>query len=141
LDLGIRDWHAFIHGLLHGLVVHGVAAWSFPVAGFWLLAFALVNIAWLYQNGQSIGKKIMDIKIVRVSGERCALWRILVLRAFVNGLPRYIPFVGSFYALADPLLIFGESRRCIHDYIADTIVIQAGGEVEVAAKKRLPGNF
>jgi hypothetical protein len=37
----------------------------------------------------------------------------------------FVPFVGSFYPLVDVCWIFGEQRRCVHDYIADTIVIRA----------------
>ena len=37
----------------------------------------------------------------------------------------FVPIVGAFYALVDCLLIFRESRRCLHDNIADTIVVTA----------------
>jgi hypothetical protein len=36
-----------------------------------------------------------------------------------------VPFLGPLYALVDACMIFGEQRRCCHDYIADTIVIRA----------------
>jgi hypothetical protein len=39
----------------------------------------------------------------------------------VNGLLGVIPL----YAIIDVLFIFGNARRCVHDYIADTIVIKA----------------
>jgi uncharacterized RDD family membrane protein YckC len=34
-----------------------------------------------------------------------------------------IPYVGWLVSLVDPLLIFGKDRRCLHDLIADTIVV------------------
>jgi uncharacterized RDD family membrane protein YckC len=34
-----------------------------------------------------------------------------------------IPVVGRLINLVDPLLIFGKERRCLHDLIADTIVV------------------
>jgi hypothetical protein len=33
--------------------------------------------------------------------------------------------LGGFYSLIDALVIFGDARRCCHDYIADTIVVRA----------------
>jgi hypothetical protein len=36
-----------------------------------------------------------------------------------------IPFVGKAVNLIDPLLIFGKEKRCLHDLIADTIVVDA----------------
>lgn len=90
-----------------------------------MLVILVVDLVWLYRHGQTIGKRIMNVKIVRRNGARCALWRILVLRMFVNGLPSLIPFVGNFYPLADVLFIFREDNRCLHDHIADTVVVKA----------------
>jgi hypothetical protein len=36
-----------------------------------------------------------------------------------------IPVIGTIYGLLDVLLIFRASRRCLHDNIADTIVVTA----------------
>ena len=41
-----------------------------------------------------------------------------------------IPLVGPFLSLADALSIFGSQTRCIHDYMADTIVIDLREEKE-----------
>ena len=35
-----------------------------------------------------------------------------------------LPEIGQFVALADVLPIFGKSRRCLHDYLARTIVVR-----------------
>jgi hypothetical protein len=43
------------------------------------------------------------------------------LRNFVNGLLGMIPL----YGLIEILFIFGESQQCLHDKIADTIVVKA----------------
>jgi uncharacterized RDD family membrane protein YckC len=79
----------------------------------------------VHRNGQTIGKKLLGIKVVRADGSRATLGRIFWLRYFVNTLLTVIPLVGSLYALVDLLFIFGAPKRCCHDYIADTIVIQA----------------
>jgi len=49
-------------------------------------------------------------------------WMRNVVGIFLIGM---IPVVGSFYGLIDPLFIFGDERRCLHDMIADTKVIEA----------------
>ncbi|HKE94906.1 MAG TPA: RDD family protein [Povalibacter sp.] len=90
-----------------------------------LLAWIAVTIYLVNRNGQTIGKKLVGIKVVRSDGSQASLGRIFWLRNFVNALPGAIPFVGSLYNLADPLFIFGEKRQCIHDLIADTIVVRA----------------
>lgn len=89
------------------LTLVGFVAWS------WL------TIRYVVRNGQSIGKKITGIKVVRSDGTPVTLGRIFWLRNVVNGLISIIPL----YGLIDALFIFGESRQCLHDKIADTIVV------------------
>ena len=36
-----------------------------------------------------------------------------------------VPLVGWMYGLLDVLMIFRDSRKCLHDNIADTIVVKA----------------
>jgi uncharacterized RDD family membrane protein YckC len=79
----------------------------------------------LVREGQTVGKKLLGMRIVRKDGSRCSAGRILGLRYGVGWLLSAVPFVGTVYALADALLIFRESRQCLHDNIADTIVVTA----------------
>jgi uncharacterized RDD family membrane protein YckC len=92
------------------------------VAFLGLLAF---NMYLVYRNGQTIGKKLLGIKIVRTDGSRASLKRVFFLRWCVPGLIGQIPFLGPLFGLIDPLFIFGDEKRCIHDLIADTIVVDA----------------
>jgi uncharacterized RDD family membrane protein YckC len=96
-----------------------------PLAGFiafaGLIAWTWITILYVARNGQTIAKKWLGIKVVRSDGSKASLGRIFWLRNFVNGLLGMIPF----YAFIDGLVIFGESRQCIHDKIADTIVVMA----------------
>lgn len=98
-------------------------AMAMPLVG--LAAFAWLNIRFVSRNGQSIAKKILGIKVVRSDGSKASLGRIFWLRNVVNILIGVIPLLGSLYGLIDALLIFGEPRQCVHDKIADTIVIEA----------------
>ena len=85
-------------------------------------------IAWVWitallvaRNGQTIGKRLVEIRVVRSDGSQASLGRIFWLRNVVNGLLGIIPL----YGLVDILFIFGQRRQCIHDLIADTIVVKA----------------
>jgi uncharacterized RDD family membrane protein YckC len=84
-----------------------------------------IDLTLLARNGQTIGKKLLGIKVVRVDGSPVSLFRVFFLRYVCNTLLTLIPLVGSLYSLVDALMIFGESRRTVHDRIADTIVIKA----------------
>lgn len=90
-----------------------------------ILALMVVNLVLLAKNGQTIGKKLLGVKIVRQDGSKAGLGRIFWLRIVANGVLGAIPFIGPLYSLVDVLFIFGERRRCIHDHIADTIVVKA----------------
>jgi len=110
-----------------------VAVWSAMAgAGIFFYAALLINLVLIvittvlvYRNAQTIGKKLVGIKVARTDGSRATLARIFWLRYLVNSLIMWVPFFGTFYFLIDSLMIFGEQRRCCHDYIADTIVIRA----------------
>jgi uncharacterized RDD family membrane protein YckC len=93
------------------------------VYGLLGLALVVVNIVLLARSGQTLGKWALGIAIVRSNGARCELWRVVVLRILVVRLVGVIPLVGILFTLVDTLMIFGEERRCVHDYMADTIVV------------------
>ncbi len=85
----------------------------------------VVNLTFLAQNGWTIGKRIVGIRIVRSSAAKAGVVRLIFLRGMIPSLIGMIPLVGPIFSLIDVLFIFGESRRCVHDYIADTIVVEA----------------
>jgi uncharacterized RDD family membrane protein YckC len=107
---------------LNGSSVPGVSAIPFDL----LMLAGIVGWLWLTvmfvaRNGQSIGKKITGIKVVRSDGSKASLGRIVLLRNALNLLLTMIPL----YLLADVLLIFSDKQQCAHDKLADTIVIKA----------------
>jgi len=98
---------------------------AMAVGSLIILALIVVNCVLLHQNGQTLGKKLLGIKIVRSDGGRIGLGRIIGMRVIPMGLLGAIPYLGFLISLVDSLMIFGVERRCVHDMIADTIVIQA----------------
>jgi uncharacterized RDD family membrane protein YckC len=93
------------------------------LAGF--VIFLVLHGYLLATRGQTIGKMLLHIRIVRSDGSKATLVRLAGLRYFVNSVLALIPVVGWLYGLVDALMIFRESRKCVHDNIADTIVIKA----------------
>ncbi|MBI2379936.1 MAG: RDD family protein [Gammaproteobacteria bacterium] len=86
-------------------------------------AFVLVQGKFLAQSGQTIGKKLLKIRIVTLEGDKPEFKKLVGLRYLVPQLIAAIPLVGPVFGLANVLAIFGAERRCIHDYIAGTRVV------------------
>jgi uncharacterized RDD family membrane protein YckC len=95
------------------------------VAGIMFLVWTVLTIVFVSRNGQTVGKKLVGIRVARQDGRKAGIGRIFWLRNVVNALPSFIPIVGAAYWLVDTLFIFGDARRCLHDRIADTIVVRA----------------
>lgn len=90
-----------------------------------LVLYVLLNGYLLATNGQTIAKRILGTKIVSYkTNEILPLSKIMAYRVLPIQLLSLIPVVGPWMGLVDPLSIFGEDRRCIHDYLAGTQVIK-----------------
>jgi len=91
--------------------------------GAGLAAHTLLQAYPLHRYGQTWGKRMLAIRIVDMEGNRPALARLIGLRFFSSQLIGLIPFVGKWAGLAGVLMIFRNDRRCLHDFIAGTRVI------------------
>ena len=96
-----------------------IVSFLLALAGF--IAWCWLTIRYVKRNGQSIAKKILGIKVVRTDGSAVSLGRLFWLRNFLNILISIVPL----YGIVDALFIFGESRQCLHDKLADTRVVKA----------------
>jgi hypothetical protein len=92
--------------------------------GLWSLYFTTLLTLW---QGQTIGKRIMRVRVLRLDGEPIGWWS-----AFER--------VGGYVAgLATGLLGFAQifwdrNRQCIHDKIVGTVVVTEGAQ-------RVPGDW
>jgi uncharacterized RDD family membrane protein YckC len=118
IGIGLNGHPLLSNGHFNPMVIRGVGSWL-PTIGF--IAWCWLTILFVSRNGQSIGKKLLGIKVVRSDGSPASLGRIFLLRNVVNTVLAVVPF----YGLVDALLIFGDAQQCVHDKIADTIVIKA----------------
>jgi uncharacterized RDD family membrane protein YckC len=85
-----------------------------------VLGLLIVQTILLSTRGQTLGKKFVGVRIVRSDGSEPGFVHAVLLRAIVMGM---IDGIVGVTALINPLLIFREDRRCLHDLIADTRVI------------------
>jgi len=140
-SLGQRWLAAMIDGLLAAIVVAPIqyklgvfAKYAAKVEpNFWENAgwAAIYFAAWLVENGyflatssQTIGKRMVGIRIENVAGGRTAFWKLVLVRNLPFSCIGQIPVIGVVLVLADPLLIFRKDRRCLHDHLAGTQVVR-----------------
>lgn len=88
------------------------------------LTYIVVHGYLLAKNGQTVGKRILDIKVVRTDGSPASFVRLVGVRALFENALLLIPVVDIWLSLIDVLFIFRRSRKCLHDTVADTIVIR-----------------
>jgi uncharacterized RDD family membrane protein YckC len=86
--------------------------------------FVLVHGWFLHTSGQTVGKKVIGIRIVDLQGRKPPLYRLLGMRYLPTSLVALVPVIGNVIRLVDVLVIFNSERRCIHDVIAGTRVVK-----------------
>jgi uncharacterized RDD family membrane protein YckC len=96
-----------------------------------LIFFALHGLS-LYQRGQTVGKRIMGIAIVTLSNQKPAFFPLIAQRYISQWLVVMVPVIGPILRVVDILLIFREDKRCLHDVIAKTKVIDLSVPVVAA---------
>jgi uncharacterized RDD family membrane protein YckC len=90
-----------------------------------ILGLIVYNLVLLITKGQTIGKKWLNIRIADYqTNENPGFVKAFLMRGVVNWLIQMVPILGMFYPIVDICFIFREDRRCIHDLIAGTHVVQ-----------------
>ena len=89
------------------------------------LAVALVVQVRLLRDGQTVGKRQFEMRIVHFPTlEPVTLGTAFGIRYVVaQGLLGAIPWVGGLYGIVNILFVFAEDHRCLHDRIASTVVV------------------
>lgn len=91
-----------------------------------LAVYLAINGVLLVKHGQTVGKKVVGTRIVsNETGKILPLGKIVGLRILPLSLINQIPAVGSIFGLVNALFIFRQDKRCIHDLIAGTVVVDA----------------
>ena len=103
-----------------------------PSYGFTLLsglygfvAYVVVHYYFLNQNGQTVGKKALGIRIENLEGRLIGAPNIIGKRYLPVTAASLVPIIGGLLVIIDALFIFRKDRRCVHDMIAGTRVVKA----------------
>ena len=91
---------------------------------WFLIIFMAINSYFLVTKGQTLGKRMLGIRIVDAASNGAATAvKLLGLRYVLVMLVMAIPIIGQLLGLADALFIFRSDRRCVHDLLAGTKVV------------------
>ena len=75
-------------------------------------------------NGQTVGKQVLDIRVVQEDGQPVTFGKGAMREVVGRALPSY--FTCGLYGLIDILFpLFDDERRALHDMIAKTRVVKA----------------
>lgn len=97
----------------------GVRAWSIVFTASTLLQALYFGHFLTHHEGQTIGKRMMKVRVVKRDGSPLTLWDA-ILRSTIGYTLAIIPFGIGFGWAA-----FDKQAQAWHDMIADTIVIEA----------------
>jgi len=114
--------------------------WVLHVLLLAIASYLLVNGYLLWYKGQTVGKALLGIAVIRVPSDAAArldgtfesvpaaFWKLICIRAlffpllFVGIIPYF-----TILPLLDQVFIFGRQRRCLHDWISGTLVVRVSG--------------
>ena len=108
---------------------------QFVVTFVTMIGAMVAQLWWLFTNGQTLGKRYTNIRVIKADGSRIDPLIIVFMRHIVPSLGTNvfgcIPIVGPLFALAimllDVLMVFRADHRTIHDLLAGTIVVKDPG--------------
>lgn len=123
-------WMTSLHpGLKEG--VSRVGAWM-PETLLWAVVGVLVMIVVNWRplgRGQTIGKTMLNLRMVRKNGMLAGRGRIILRRLLPFYLVQQLPVIGGCLALLDVLFIVRKDHNTLHDDLADTKVVDIYQEI------------
>lgn len=102
-----------------------------------LIVYTLWQVFWMSKYGQSIGKRILKIWVIRTNGENVGFARNVILRELIYQILvivlSLITFgIGYFVFMLVPAMVFIKewNRRTLQDFMAGTIVVSTKNTVK-----------
>ncbi|MBZ0294040.1 MAG: RDD family protein [Anaerolineae bacterium] len=117
---GTRFFAYIIDGIIIGLIaglLFGSARWAGGGLG-WLVGMAYCWYFWTRQDGQTLGKKVMNVRVIRTDGapltDSDAILRYIGY--YISGLLLGLGFLWA---------LFDSKTQALHDKLANTYVVVA----------------
>ncbi|WP_324789772.1 RDD family protein [Streptomyces sp. H51] len=90
------------------------------------IVFGYEGVMMLTQSQQSIGKKVMKLRVVSAANGGRPSDNELWIRSAVFGLPQAIYLIGSLFSLVNVLSLLWDKplQQCFHDKAAKTVVVK-----------------
>jgi len=110
-ELGASDWLAGIVTALY-ILLNFILLWGY---------YIVFELIW---NGQTIGKRVAKIRVVRLNGNPVGFLEIVV-----RNLLRVVDFLPAGYAIGLVVMFFDRHARRLGDFAAGTLVIKEGNLV------------
>jgi len=120
----IRFVAYFIDGIIVG-VIQGIFTLIFGRSGTGAVINSIISILiflvyyiWIQsRNGQTLGKKLMGIQVIKVDGRPVTVVTLLLREIIGKAISALIIFIGF-------LMAAGPKKRALHDYMAGTVVVR-----------------
>lgn len=107
-----------ILGIIGGVLSRLMAATAYGVIS-WLIGAAYYICFWVYWQGQTPGKRILNLRVIRAD-DRPIDWTTAIIR--------YIGYIVSGFILLIGFIMagFDDEKRALHDRLANTRVVIVG---------------
>lgn len=117
-------------GILAALLENDLQPFGYALMALCFLAFEIYQMVLISTTGQTLAKRWLKMRIVKMDGSPVGFGAGVALRSWVPGVIGALPYLGGIFSLVDALFIFGQESRCLHDLIAGTKVIKVVPTVE-----------
>ncbi|HET9300424.1 MAG TPA: RDD family protein [Candidatus Polarisedimenticolaceae bacterium] len=108
---------------------------SYVLLGASIAWILLRPLQWtlLIRNGETVGKRLLGLRIARPDGTAASPWQLLLLRPLPLAIVVVVLFSGDYGFLFAPFLLLADvmvrkDGRCLHDLLAGTMVIDRHDE-------------
>ena len=88
-----------------------------------LVMFFVLHGFLLHHYGQTMGKRFTGLAIVTLDGHRPSFQHLILNRYLPQWIAGLVPIVGPLLSVVNVAFIFRDDKRCVHDLIAGTKVI------------------